>query len=272
MRHSVLQFIEQPALLAEVSLDDLLGELGQYPYSTNLRLLVLLKARQTDHPDFESYLNSFASSTFDRSQLYHLLTALEQQQQDHSGEILELLELDELELAPLEHSFNEELPSRLNELPDPQDDVVRLPPVERKPIAPEPPDEDFHLSTVPPAAARTARWVRLAEAYTGLFPHMFPSSRPEDPSRFTAVQQRQHAPLTLSERLQRLRRRSGARSHVPRENSLGEVAVVSETLAALLVRQEQYHSAIQMYRRLILLYPEKKPIFAGLIQELKEKL
>ena len=272
MRHSVLQFIEQPALLAEVSLDDLLGELDQYPYSTNLRLLVLLKARQTDHPDFETYLSSFASSTFDRSQLYHLLTALEQRQQESSGEFLELLELDELELAPLEHSFNEELPSRLNELPDPMQETERFPPTERKPPSPEPFDEGPHFPTVPPAAARTARWVRLAEAYTSLFPSMLSSSRPEDPGRFTAAQRRQHPTVSLSERLQRLRRRSAGRPDSLQDNGLAEVAVVSETLAALLVRQEQYHSAIQMYRRLILLYPEKKPIFAGLIQELKEKL
>ena len=271
MRHSVLQCIEQPALLAEVSLDDLLGELDQYPYSTNLRLLVLLKARQIDHPDYESFLSSFASSTFDRSQLYQLLTVLEQQQESN-GEVLELLELDELELAPLEHSFNEELPSRLNELPDPHQDIDRIPTSEVKPVLRDPFDDELLFSTVPPAAARTARWVRLAEAYTALFPYMFTSPRPEDPARFTAVHHRQHVPASLNERLQRLRKLSAKRPDTSKESGLGEVAVVSETLAALLVRQEQYHSAIQMYRRLILLYPEKKPIFAGLIQELKEKL
>ncbi|MEM9835493.1 MAG: hypothetical protein AAF828_03270 [Bacteroidota bacterium] len=48
--------------------------------------------------------------------------------------------------------------------------------------------------------------------------------------------------------------------------------IASETLAQLLVRQGQYEKAIKMYKRLGLLYPEKKLIFAGLITDLKEKL
>jgi hypothetical protein len=67
----------------------------------------------------------------------------------------------------------------------------------------------------------------------------------------------------------RKRRESGPLGQ-PSTFDRGEIA--SETLAELLVRQQQYPRAIRMYRRLVLLYPEKKAIFARQIQELKEKL
>jgi hypothetical protein len=84
----------------------------------------------------------------------------------------------------------------------------------------------------------------------------------------------------LRERLTRIRRRQEARSEDGSEN-VGKIArrslvaqevVASETLAKLLVRQGQYQNAIKMYRQLVLLYPDKKTTFAGLINNLKEKL
>ncbi|MGB3800110.1 MAG: hypothetical protein WA952_09875 [Lewinella sp.] len=271
MKKSVLQFIEQPALLTEVSLDELLEQLEQYPYSTNLRLLVLLKAKQIQHPEYDALLGSLASATFDRTHLYNLLAALEQRTEGNS-EILELIELEELELTPLENTFNEELPSRLNQLPEPNTESTRFPVTEVKPVSLEPFDEEPQLPEVSSAVTRTVRWVRSAEAYTALLPIMFKSPRPEDPARFSTVHRRHQAHPTLNERLRKLRQLSANRPESTTGNGLEEVAVVSETLAALLVRQQQYQSAIQMYRRLTLLYPEKKPIFAGLIKELKEKL
>ena len=48
--------------------------------------------------------------------------------------------------------------------------------------------------------------------------------------------------------------------------------VVSETLAGLLANQERYDKAIQMYERLILIFPEKSSFFAEKIAELKKRL
>ena len=45
--------------------------------------------------------------------------------------------------------------------------------------------------------------------------------------------------------------------------------VVSETLAELLVRQGRYDKAIEMYKRLLLLFPEKSDYFASKIDNLK---
>ncbi len=47
--------------------------------------------------------------------------------------------------------------------------------------------------------------------------------------------------------------------------------VASETLARILVEQQQYKRAVKMYEKLCLLMPEKKAIFAATISELQKK-
>ncbi len=47
---------------------------------------------------------------------------------------------------------------------------------------------------------------------------------------------------------------------------------VSETLAEIYVKQEFYQRAIDIYEKLILLYPEKSAYFATLIEKLKNKI
>ncbi|THH39303.1 hypothetical protein [Neolewinella litorea] len=272
MQQSLLQYIERPSLLSEITSEKILDLIARYPYSTNLRLLLLLKARQEKDPDYEKYLNRFASATFDRTHLYNLLAALDLREEER-GEVLELLELEELELAPLENIFNEELPSRLNELPNPSAaGTVNDPDEELPPLMP--PISRTRATFAPPVPrSGIGEWVDLASAYSQLLPVFVRVARPEDPAVFQELINGRSRSANLSDRLRKLRRRQ--QSATPRKSSAdtgdGGV-VVSETLAALLVRQEQYQSAIKMYRRLILLYPEKKPIFAGLIEKLKEKL
>ena len=71
----------------------------------------------------------------------------------------------------------------------------------------------------------------------------------------------------------------------PAENTLGETAAyaaqpegesddmdfVTETLAAIYADQGYYDKAIEVYAKLILLYPEKSTYFATLVNEIKSK-
>ncbi len=290
---SVLRALEKPSLLAEYSMEELLVLVGEFPYSTNLRLLVLLKAKQTHDPEFEQHLNRFAAATFDRPHLFNLLEAMDKREED-KGEVLELLELEELELAGFGDSF-EELPSRLNELslPDTGPDVVpaTVPQAAPRAVTPPAPRE-----VEAPAVPVRDDWSVLADAFYELIPVHEPAvgevdvqpvvappipngvspvsteARPEDPIRFSRVVAARRREISLQERLLKLRRERRPPAAVEGNSTVDHGAVVSETLAALLVRQGQLQHAIKMYRRLILLYPEKKPIFADLIKELKEKL
>lgn len=47
--------------------------------------------------------------------------------------------------------------------------------------------------------------------------------------------------------------------------------LVSETLAEIYAQQELYPRAIEIYKKLILLYPEKSAYFASLIEKVKDK-
>ncbi|WP_157974582.1 hypothetical protein [Lewinella sp. IMCC34183] len=270
---SLLEYLEQPSLLSEVSLEELLSLVDRYPFVTTLNLLVLLKARQINSPDTEKYLNRVAVSTFDRAHLYHLLAALDKEEEDR-GEVLELLQLDELELEPLTApGFGEALPSRLNELPTPPADPAE----DADEDAPPPVFDELPQAPRPAPAKQdtVAEWVATAAAYWPLLPRTVRQVRPEDPGTFARVLLRRERSADLGARLRRLRERPApATANGAGPGNTGESAsvVVSETLAALLVRQGQYQNAIRMYQRLGLLYPEKKPIFAGLIKELKGKL
>ncbi len=48
-------------------------------------------------------------------------------------------------------------------------------------------------------------------------------------------------------------------------------ALASETLAKIYIQQGNYKGAIEMYERLILKNPQKKPFFAGLIEKIKKE-
>ncbi|MBI1182808.1 hypothetical protein GC194_00960 [bacterium] len=56
------------------------------------------------------------------------------------------------------------------------------------------------------------------------------------------------------------------------DNSLEDTGdLASETLAKIYIKQEKFGAAIKVYEKLMLLKPEKKQKFAGLIEELKLK-
>jgi len=296
------QYLEAPDRLYGLALTELQELALKYPYSPNLRLLLLLKAKLEQHPAEDTYLERCAAASFDRGFLYDLLQELESTSESAAPletDVLELRELDQLNLEPLTATISPpaataeelatppEIPiaSGFSEFPDlPAEDPV-LPAAET--LIPPPPvlpparvsDEE---KPPPPFAVET--WADRSAAFLEAIsaPAAAPineNAQPERPERFTSDAQAA-APPSLRQRLGRIRQHQQSRTKDPREevdkiarrSLVAHEAVASETLARLLVQQEQYQNAIKMYRRLILLYPEKKTIFAGLIKDLKEKL
>ena len=258
------RYLRQPELLDELPTRDLTDLVEAYPYAATVRLLVYLKARRTNDPDAERLLARFSASTPDRVHLFDRLATEDAPLSE--DEVLELRALEELDLLPADTGFDR-MPSRLNVV---EVESIRPvpPPVIRTPIVtPTPASRPRHGNV---------EWVATAAAYHELLSAASAATRvarPEDPDRFAALLTPLYGARGLADRLRALRDRSVGPSSDPAPSSVRDhSAVVSETLADLLSQQGKYGQAIRMYRRLVLLYPEKKTIFAGLIEELKLKM
>ena len=285
------QYLEDPVQLARLPLTELQELAVTYPYSPNLRLLLLLKAHLEGHPDEQAYLRRAAAAAFDRSFVYDLLREVRRQTDAEPTEVLELRTLDEIALddaALLAATPQTEAPplaSALNydtSLTDVDDYGEPELSVDFPTAAPPAPAE-------PPAEPVSSGWVASAAAFLDGLP-AWPATpapvataadvvAPEPVSRFTP-DEATGSPDLLRHRLRSIRRQQVRRAaqegdsvrNIARRSLVSQEAVASETLAQLLVRQGQYQNAIKMYHRLELLYPEKKAIFAGLIKDLQEKL
>lgn len=297
-------YLDQPELLYKLPLSDLQQLAVRFPYSPNVRLLLLLKTHLEGHEQEALYLSRCAAASFDRSHIYDLLRELDATVKESAvreEEVLELRELDALELEPLlagdpQNSTPEEnllsesspspetddsylLPSSIGdeELADELLDELEfsLPPsssVEEE-VGPE--DVTLWEEETPKAETAPEEGRSELEEPLGLLPESTPADPPQ-PAEEKVIA----LPDGLRGRLARIRRMQQARgkdnkeevNRIARRSLVAHEEVASETLAGLLVRQGQYQNAIRMYQRLILLYPEKKTIFAGLIKDLQEKL
>ncbi|MEM6772107.1 MAG: hypothetical protein AAF597_16140 [Bacteroidota bacterium] len=265
-----VRYLEQPDQLIGLPMTELQQLAVRFPHSTNLRLLLLLKTHLEGHPEEAAYLARCAASSFDRASIYDTLRELDVKVNEASeldGDVLELRELDDLMLEELPLSGADASPNAAA-IPEPleteslrsgwevgEDELSgEQPPVDTEVVLPE--LEGGKNDVVDPPTSNT----------------------PVPPNE--AQQAAVSSYGSLQQRLARIRERQRAQgfgekedvNRIARRSLVAQEEVASETLAKLLIRQGQYQHAIKMYRRLILLYPEKKPTFAALIKELKEKL
>jgi tetratricopeptide (TPR) repeat protein len=278
-------YLDQPHSLLQLQLTDLQEIALKFPYSANIRLLLLLKTHLEGHPEETSYLNRCAAMTFDRAHIYELIRELDASLPEEifdETETLELKELEELHEQPTAETSSPisiALPSVLNEIDEPPVPGI---------LTPRPTEEESIPHFEPSGSSKNKEqvllsidnWVGNAATFLTILPAHTPTPKgsndtPERPELFVTT----HSP-GLQQRLKRIRRQQAQRkdegqesvNKIARRSLLAQDDVASETLARLLVQQGQYQNAIKMYRRLMLLYPDKKTIFAGLINDLKEKL
>lgn len=290
------QYLDHPQSLLQLQLPELQSIALKYPYSPNIRLLLLLKTHLEGHPDEQVYLSRCAAASFDRAHLYELLRELDATMPEdllEESEILELRELDDLHRQLQEKNSLAAaipLPSSLNEMAEDASHKEQEAFLEEEIV--EGPFTSISEGAGKPSEANkltefaVETWVSVASTYLSVLPDfnaldqhkkVFPG--PEAPENFSGYLAPRQSP-GLIDRLQRIRNQQALKKS-PGRDSVNRIArrslvtqddVASETLARLLVQQKQYQNAIKMYRRLILLYPDKKTIFAGLIKDLKEKL
>lgn len=267
-----LRLLEQPRLLYELPTSELQQLAVRFPYSANLRLLLLLKVHLEGHPDEAIYLARCAAATFDRASVYDALKeidALPEEGAEMDGDVLELKELDDLMLDVFPEQVDEQAPLA-EELPQPVGEF----------------GSGWEEESLPDEEADADVWDHMLaldeNEEVGVDPEGDLESE-EEVLPSTSPPQEEPASTgygTLQERLARIRERQRTAgfnekedvNRIARRSLVAQEEVASETLAKLLIKQGQYQNAIKMYQRLILLYPEKKTTFAGLIKELKEKL
>ncbi len=110
------EYLKNPSKLHQVSYQELKSLVLQYPFSPNLRYMLLLKSLLDHHKDYERNLTAAAVYSVDRSKLYGLMKhydSLREAQENYAfgEEYLELKDLSILEDAIEEpHSDIEDVP------------------------------------------------------------------------------------------------------------------------------------------------------------------
>lgn len=136
------EYIDNPSLLYQISYQELKSLVLQYPFSQNLRYLLLQKSKMENHKDFQRNLEMAATYSPDRTYLFNLLKEMESKIEEAESysiaeEVLELKDLGKLEseidLIEVEEKQTEELsqfafqPEEPKEsIPAPQNDYTEL--------------------------------------------------------------------------------------------------------------------------------------------------
>ncbi len=340
------EFLKEPANLHRVSYQELKSLVAAYPYSTNLRILLLLKSKLDKHPELSRNLSLAATYTADRSLLYKIMhdptLAILAQEVIEQEDVLELMDLEKVEAImskehPIEEvakemplpKLNEDSPSwtsdifedaapivgaaapvmtmdsflnsvaQENEIETFADDKSENEDIEvsKQMIVNFTIDNYISFSTAMDSfeynnAQKLEIVTPVVKRYTyerDLKP------RPKDSfsswlSQFEKdlnrelevpdinknidkvgnhkivqnVREESEAPKPKEEKIKTPTAKKVAERSLHLSNS-----IVSETLATLLVKQERFGKAIDMYQKLSLKYPEKSHIFAAEIEKLK---
>ncbi len=306
------QFVElltSPARLYRLPYAELESLVLEYPYAQNLRLLLFAKSWLESRPDAESLLQKASLYSTDRRALYafvqQLSTLLLQSAQSpvvHGEEdILELRQLPlrlplkvdsplQQELQAKESTQQEFSPRKRKSTPEPSDPQLIRQKLEALLADSFPAQGDAqeektsftHTEDFPAHVLRKKHKEEVLLPYPTA-PNPGAGATPLPKSRFASWQEAERE-KTFTQRLNELYQRLFS-SDTPKPDACGpempagaahsvldHEGLASETYADILVRQGDFQTAIAVYRRLILKFPEKTAFFAGQIEKLKNSI
>ncbi|MCB0521490.1 MAG: hypothetical protein H6577_25600 [Lewinellaceae bacterium] len=92
------EYLKNPSMLHQVSYQELKSLMMQYPFSPNLRYLLLLKSLMDHHKEYERNLSAASVYSIDRKKLWHLMKQYASLQASHENYALteDYLELKDL--------------------------------------------------------------------------------------------------------------------------------------------------------------------------------
>lgn len=97
-REQLTQYISDPQALLQLNYEELKSIVMQFPYATNLRLLLYQKSALENHKDAERHLQMVSTYTTDRKRLYHLVQSMQPQKiKQTESEVLQLTALSAIE-------------------------------------------------------------------------------------------------------------------------------------------------------------------------------
>lgn len=353
-------FIQHPANLYRVNYQELKGLVLQYPNALNLRILLLLKSKMDNHPDFEKNLRAASVYAVDRRRLYDLLQnpALQLKQLENirfDGEAI-TVDIPKPEIEEKADQPETEAPAgnkveKVEEYSWLEEPVENLEAIAGNTGLSETPEEikkevlptEVHQPESLPAGIFDKYLQHLGGFYGGflgslqvagalegekideevnpdlqarepeqmknlkkLLKHKGgeenqeaipskPQKGVENPEKskiqplpkeafqswqqkeeyfeieFDALEQIVFDAVKKEENRKKAHSEEKSEAEILAKRSLKlKTGIVSETLAELLVKQENYEQAIEMYEQLILKYPEKSAFFALQIENLKK--
>lgn len=255
-----LQLMANPELLSGITLEELRTLVLAYPYASNLRYLLAIKAAQVQHPEEARFIQAAATYSLNRKCLFLAIMPMKL-----TPVALATVEKEPvLELKPIE-TVQKELLARVPfGMKSEVAEKVVARELEIPKVAPEPdirmdmPEtmekQSFRAWFVqfhPPVLSREPQ----ADPAPETAPALEPTPEPMPPARKKA------------EKVQAL---SGIAQSLAEKSVSENEGIMSETLAKLLAQQGYRDKAIHMYQRLSLVFPEKSDYFAAQIEKLKK--
>jgi hypothetical protein len=285
-----LQIIQTPDLLAGISFEEIKTLALAYPAAHNLRILLALKAQQTDHPEFKKQLATAAAYSLDRNKLFLLFVPapIVPQQVLAEEEILELKPIEDIKKEleskmPREKTTTMKEKAKASALDTPVGNTGKTEPAEviaseQVPPPDTPPADPVALTA--PGVLSDARWISLSVLPT--LRQVAANREAAEPPDSRVASELTALPSDSKEQADekieseqpdaQVQEDSGgisAQELAERSVQLREV-VASETFARLLARQGYIEKAVTMYEKLRLLFPEKSDYFAAEIKKLKK--
>ncbi len=247
------QFLQNPELLTAIPYEELKTLALTYPYAANLHLLLFLKSTQENNPDLERNRATAAAYTIDRGRLLNLVSLKTMVPLPPvEVEVLDLKPLSELAIkqeSPISLAAEKEIPHTSATTADP-------------------------VSTSKEPASRPVPTV----PFSGVERPVYDSTAEERILHFVAwANSFNLLPLSPTHAVNRPKKASTASSEAVAEKLAQESlrenpAVASETLANLYAQQGHRDKAVEIYRQLMLLHPEKTAFFAARIEALTKDL